>query len=409
MRDMTTRSDGADESSSDLGSQRTRASATGRRTRWPRADRWGVLTAVTLFVVQKAVFLTLLARSSPMDFSSALTRWDAQHFLGIVTEGYRVPSAEQPYSNLAFFPLLPMSARLLSWVTHLPPRFVLIGLAWAGSLAAVWGIHRFVAAEFGDKAAVATVLLWGAAPHALVQVFAYTEGVFTATVAWTLYFMRSRRWTAAAVPASAACLTRPSSSVLLVTLAGVALGRLWQLRRRRAPMRQEVPGLMLMLAAPAACFGAVIAYAGYRTGDPMGYFAIQRRWGSVLGSPWGTWEEIRPYLLSADPAMTPYTRDIGVALALSFVLVLILCLWALWQRRLRAGALFSALVFVLTISTLGYPQAKARFLLPAFPMSMLPGRWIARLPGWFMLLVLAALTTVSVKLDLVIALGRWSP
>lgn len=369
-----------------------------------------------LFVLQKAVFL-VVAILQGHALADLVYGWDATHFLRIAEDGYSLPSPARPNSNLAMFPLLPMLTRTLATITPLNPPQSLIVIAWSGTLLAALGIFVFVRELTDGRVATIAVLLWGAAPHSFVQLLGYTEGAFTATVAWSLWALRRERWLLAGMIAGLGALLRSTGALLAITLAVYAVG-LWLLSRRRAigetsdsrPGWRELLRRLACTTLPGGlALAAVLLHVALRLGSLTGYFDVQRAWGTTLGSPLGTWREIAPYWSSTDPTMTPYTRDIGVILLVALVLVIALIGWGGSSRERWPMTFFTVGLYALTVCTLGYPQSKARFLLPGFGMWVPIAVALARLPTLVIALVIAGATAWSVHVDSGLAVGPWSP
>ena len=95
-------------------------------------------------------------------------RFDAGWYLTIIQDGYQAtePGAR---SNLAFFPLFPTLAGMVSSV-GIPPPVALLVVAWCGSLAAVAGIWALGREVADGRVGMWMVLLWAVAPRAHVQV-----------------------------------------------------------------------------------------------------------------------------------------------------------------------------------------------------------------------------------------------
>ena len=190
--------------------------------------------SLLLIIGQKATFL-LIASSTPVGFN--LMRWDSLWFRSVALLGYSaagrdIPGAEK-LSGLAFFPVYPLSARVLSNLTGIDIAVALIGLSWAGTLAAAWGIFAVGQHVAGRSAAVFLVGLWGAAPRSLVEVLAYSEGPFTALVAWCLYALLTTRFRTAAALGFIAGLTRGAALPMLGAILRMRSCRVCRPRRAK--------------------------------------------------------------------------------------------------------------------------------------------------------------------------------
>ncbi|MFC8425380.1 glycosyltransferase family 39 protein [Streptomyces sp. NPDC057236] len=174
------------------------------------------------------VALALWSGARGKDAYTLLTaRWDSLWYTRVAELGYgyevRLPNGDV-HSNLAFFPLLPWLERLVAAVSPLSYAdggFVVSVLA---SLAAAWGIFAVADHVYGRRAGVCAVLLWAVLPVGIVQSMAYSESLFTALAAWSLYAVLTGRWVTAGVLAGLAGLTRPVglAVVAAVWAAGIA-------------------------------------------------------------------------------------------------------------------------------------------------------------------------------------------
>ena len=255
--------------------------------------------SLLLIIGQKATFL-LIASSTPVGFN--LMRWDSLWFRSVALLGYSaagrdIPGAEK-LSGLAFFPVYPLSARVLSNLTGIDIAVALIGLSWAGTLAAAWGIFAVGQHVAGRSAAVFLVGLWGAAPRSLVEVLAYSEGPFTALVAWCLYALLTTRFRTAAALGFIAGLTRGAAlpmlgAILLDALLqglSAAKGKDQFLRRLLSSAR----GPITVAASTGIGFITFWLFVAWRTGRWDGCATAWGR-GTTMGA-WLTVVDLREEL-----------------------------------------------------------------------------------------------------------------
>ncbi|MET9363699.1 hypothetical protein ABZX93_22680 [Streptomyces sp. NPDC006632] len=305
------------------------------------------------------------------------TRWDSVFYLSIAEHGYSspmVPACQEggPTCKLAFFPLYPTLIRGVCAVTGLPADWVAWGMALAASLLAAWGIFAVAEKLYGARVALFTVALYAVVPHALVQSMAYTEPVFTALTAWALYAVLTRAWLTAGTLALLAGATRPSG---LAVIAAVTLGAAWQLLPVTGGHGAEPPAVPDERAhgrPTARLYGAIVLaplgwaafvlWVGHRMHRWDGYFVEQRRWGSTFDGGTFTVQRLRD--LFTQPALS--LDDVVVA---GTVITAIILLCTLAVRRPPAAVwIYAAALVLITVCGAGYFHAKARFLLPAFPL-----------------------------------------
>ncbi|WP_031162363.1 mannosyltransferase family protein [Streptomyces durhamensis] len=182
------------------------------------------------YAAVRTLGLVVLAGWSAARGKSAHTlltaRWDSLWYSRVAELGYgyevRLPNGDL-HSNLAFFPLLPWLERLLH--AALPLSYADAGLVVSllVSLAAACGIFAVAEKVYGARVGVCAVLLWAVLPVGIVQSMAYSESLFTALAAWSLYALLTGRWLTAGTLAALAGLTRPvgAAVVAAVWVAGV--------------------------------------------------------------------------------------------------------------------------------------------------------------------------------------------
>ncbi|MFF5440182.1 glycosyltransferase family 39 protein [Streptomyces achromogenes] len=182
------------------------------------------------YAAVRALGLAVLAGWSAARGKSAYTlltaRWDSLWYTRVAELGYgyevRLPNGDV-HSNLAFFPLLPWLERLLHAVAPLSYADAGFVVSLLASLAAAAGIFAVADRLYGSRAGFFAVLLWAVLPVGIVQSMAYSESLFTALAAWSLYAVLTGRWVSAGLLAALAGLTRPvgAAVVAAVWTAGV--------------------------------------------------------------------------------------------------------------------------------------------------------------------------------------------
>ncbi|MGW1276070.1 hypothetical protein ACWD4V_03815 [Streptomyces tsukubensis] len=331
------------------------------------------LAALAAYAAIKALGLAVLFLWAELADRSAhrllAERWDSLWYVRVVEHGYgftlTAPDG-RVLSNTAFFPLLPWLEEGLSAVTPLGPADAGLAVSAVASLAAAWGIFRLVDHLYGPRAGVLTVVLWGALPVGIVQSMAYSESLFTALAAWSLYAVVRGHWPAAGLLAALAGLTRP---VGLAVAAAVWAGAYLALRKSTANSggsgnknagSERLRILAGVLLAPLGAAGYVL-WVGIREGNPLfGYLDVQGAWGNGFDGGLAFARFIGGLIASTPPA--------GLALAAGVIALL----W-LYTRGIRQGQplpllVYSGIVMVLALCSSGYFGSKPRLLMPAFPL-----------------------------------------
>ncbi|MGP2437423.1 hypothetical protein [Streptomyces sp. JW3] len=328
-------------------------------------------------------------------------RWDSLWYARVAADGYgyevRLPNGDV-HSDLAFFPLLPWLERLGAALTPLSPAdtgFVVGALA---SLAAAWGIFAVGDQVYGRRAGVCLVLLWAVLPVGIVQSMAYSESLFTALAAWSLYAVRTRRWVTAGTLALLAGLTRPVG--LAVAAAVWAAGVAAFVRTRGpaaapgAPAVARAPGegvrcALGLLLAPLGAAGYVL-WVGHRTGGgPFGYLDVQAGWRNGFDGGWAFARFVAAMFTSFPSVLAGLGLTVGVALVIWLYVVGV-------RRRLPLPLLvYTGLVTALALCASGYFGSKPRLLLPAFPLLLPLAAALARRRTARSAAVLAGLAVAS--------------
>ncbi|GGV41858.1 membrane protein [Streptomyces griseoflavus] len=396
------------------------------------------------YAAVRALGLLVLVLWSEARGKSAYTlltaRWDALWYTRVAELGYgyevRLPNGDV-HSNLAFFPLLPWLERLVAAVSPLSYADAGFVVALLASLAAAWGIFAVADHVYGRRAGVYAVLLWAVLPVGIVQSMAYSESLFTALAAWSLYAVLTGRWVAAGVLAGLAGLTRPVG--LAVVAAVWAAGAAAFLRERAGPghgsgrggtpfvrVRSTAPAdgartgeragvpasarrvpdpdgagpapgapgdrlrrILGMLLAPLGAAGYVL-WVGHRTGDgPLGYLEVQAGWRNGFDGGYAFARFIAGRFTSFPSALA------GLALILGVALLVWLCVVCVRQRQPLPLLVYAGVVTALALCASSYFGSKPRLLLPAFPLLLPLALVLARKRPPRPALVVGAVAAVS--------------
>jgi hypothetical protein len=344
--------------------ERLRPDRDQRAQRPTLAYAWPAIALYALVRIPTLILVNIWAHAIDRGFAEMIARADGEFLVKIAQHGYD-HGGPVPRSNMAFFPLYPglvgVVARMLPGD---PYRGVAIGLAWVAALAAAWGLFAVGNHLGGRRVGILLAVLWGVVPHAVVESMAYTEPLFTALSAWSLYFLLRRSW----LLAGALCLFAGLTRAIGVALVGVVcLAALIAILRRRDGWRPYAA----LLLAPAGWLG-YLAWVGQRTGHPDGWFRIQnQQWKSSFDGGGYTYRTAFDLLATGRPVHY-YVITLELVLALGLFAVCLL------DRQPWPLLLFSALQLAATLGGDGYYHAKARFLLPAFGLLLPVAAGLAR-------------------------------
>ncbi|MBG0567971.1 glycosyltransferase family 39 protein [Actinoplanes sp. NEAU-A11] len=365
------------------------------RAAWPAIAWYAALRGISLLV------LWLAASDQNRSLLTILGKYDAIWYARIVTNGYDhviplKPDGGLATTNLAFFPLYPGLTALADFVLPGGARTAGIAVAWLAGLAAAWGLYALGAHLRDRRTGVILAALWAVVPHGLVQSMGYTETLFTALAAWSLFALLRGHWVTAGLLCTLAGLTRPTGAALVAT---VGLAALIAVVRRRDGWRPWAAGAL----APLGLLGFV-AWVGHRLGRADGYFHVQNdAWKMSYDTGAFTLKTVYSGLTKAMPLAFYVTMLILViAVALLAVLAFDRAPWPL--------VLYAGLVVAMVFFGDGYFHAKARLLLPAFPLLLPIAFALAGARRRVTVVVLAAMTAVSAAYGVYLAIAwTYSP
>ncbi|WP_405947033.1 glycosyltransferase family 39 protein [Streptomyces prunicolor] len=333
------------------------------------------------YAAVRALGLVVLAVWSAARGKSAHTlltaRWDALWYTRVADLGYgyevRLPNGDV-HSNLAFFPLLPWLERLIHAISPLSYADGGLVVSVLASPAAAWGIFAVVEHVHGRRVGVCAVLLWAVLPVGIVQSMAYSESLFTALAAWSLYAVLTGRWVTAGALALFAGLTRP---VGLAVVAAVWVAGIASFVRDRstapAPSARVWPRALGMALAPLGAAGYVL-WVGHRTGKgPFGYLDVQAGWRNGFDGGAAFARFVGDKFTSFPSALA------GVGLIVGVGLVLWLYVVGVRQGQPLPLLVYTGVVTALALCASSYFGSKPRLLMPAFPLLLPLALALARL------------------------------
>ncbi|AKJ14090.1 membrane protein [Streptomyces incarnatus] len=378
------------------------------------------------YAAVRALGLVVLALWSAARGKSAYTlltaRWDSLWYTRVAELGYgyevRLPNGDV-HSNLAFFPLLPWLERLGHAVAPLSYADAGFAVSLLASLAAACGIFAVADRVYGPRVGVCAVLLWAVLPVGVVQSMAYSESLFTALAAWSLYALLTGRWITAGTLAALAGLTRPvgAAVVAAVWVAGlVSFVRDRSVKLTpgaygnehapaptpsasdgtqapaRAPGARTAPAWRRVLGMAIAPLGAAgyVLWVGQRTGKGIfGYLDVQAGWRNGFDGGYAFARFVADKFTSFPSAFAGAGLIIGVAL------LLWLYLTGVRRRQPVELLVYTGVVLALALCASSYFGSKPRLLMPAFPVLLPLAGALARLRTSRSVLVTAGLAVAT--------------
>jgi Mannosyltransferase (PIG-V) len=331
------------------------------------------------------------------------SHWDGEHYVMLASGGYLNPPANV---SPAFFPLYPLLLRSFAELFGGPISNEALSV-WGPLLSilflpfALFFVYQIALDVRGERVARGAVLALAFFPTTFFLNAAYTESLFIALSAGSVWAIRVRKnLLLACVLAGLASATRNVGVFLLVPLLYEWIKNVDQYRWRGAYLALVPSGLF--------------AYMGYqwaRFGDPFLFYSVQEDWGrratgplATVNGAWSSAVEGAGRLsdpgLWADPTMGNLANHLARAgnfTNLAFFVFAAVVLLA-GSRAMPPSLTLYGLLVVAPATLFGTPQSPLmgtpRYVLVAFPIFIVLGhlskdRWLFR--GWLLLSILASL------------------
>src|ERR687893_81599 len=399
---------------------RDRTGYGGRKMSYPKetARREGILFVLLVFGASRLLYLvagSFFADVVPVSRFQAVTmdvpfgrmglwsHWDGEHYVALAAGGYLQPPEQV---SPAFFPLYPLLMRSFAELFGGPvtwgalsvwgPLISLVALPFA-----LFFVYRIAEEHWDSGVARGAVLALALFPTAFFLNAAYTESLFLALSAGSLWAARVRRdLLLACALAGLATATRNVGVFLMVPLA-------LEWFRNRDVYRWR--GLYLVFAPSGLAAYMVFLWA--RFGDPLLFYTDQQKWGREPAGPvatavkaWTTAAEGAGRLLGprlwSDPSLARVADHLAGAANLYNLLFFLFALVILVAglRDLPPDLALYALLLVLPAALFGTPQnplmGAPRYVLVAFPLFMVLGLLYRNRPIFVTGLVLSTLISL---------------
>ena len=211
--------------------------------------------------------------------------WDSGYYLDIAKRGYsldqnfefQINKSEGFYSqhqiNFAFFPLYPLTIRLINSFLN---NYFISGLVVSNLalMIAAFFIYKLSTLLFDKQVAKSSVKYLLLFPTSFILSGVFSESLALLLIILSSYFMGKKKWITSGVMAALAALTKITGLLAIVILA---------LKKRKKILgKKEIFILTLPIMAIALLF-----YYQYRiTGDPFIFFSTEKLgWGANFTNP----------------------------------------------------------------------------------------------------------------------------
>lgn len=348
-----------------------------------------LLYAVTSGIVVLGVsfgyqFVTPRGESPGPSFHEKFSAYDGGWYKRIAASGYQYDPQQQ--SSTAFFPLYPLLGASVMRLTNLGATWALLIVAHACLAAAfvLAAIYLQGRQSSPDRTTISlTLLALGLMPATFFFRMTYSESIFLLlTLLFLLGIQRNWPLPVVALIAGLATASRPVGVGLLLPLLIYAL--------RSSPNRRALV-TRVALSAPLACCG-LLAYAVFlyaRFGDPMVFAKTQEHWGKA--APTLTTKLFA--LLSYQPIWEIYLCQPVAGWSVFaweqvnpvyFAVSVVVIFYGAWRGRLNVyETSLAAMLLLIPYLTRGYElnmASSARFSAVIFPVYLILGEGLARLP-----------------------------
>jgi Dolichyl-phosphate-mannose-protein mannosyltransferase len=326
----------------------------------------------------------------------ALARLDGGWYLSIAEHGYRHALGPTPAgTNLVFFPLYPKLIQVLAAVTGLTPLGAGLFITAFAGLAASWAIYLIGRDWRDSKTGVMLVALWSVEPASVVLSMVYTEALLTAFAAWALVAAARRRWITAGLLCMLAGLTRSTAIALVAAVwVAVAIAVVRRLIDRHSGARpsarwgEAARQVVCVVIAPLG----LLWYWGWLwhlVGRADAWFWMER-------DGWDMHVSYGPSLFGKIAALASGAREL-VPTAAVIVLGVAVVLWLLMllHRPPAPAAVYATGILVISAGVMNFLECEPRFLLPGFPLLLVPASGLAKSPMRTAIVVLPALALGS--------------
>lgn len=197
--------------------------------------------------------------------------WDGNHYLNLVYQGYAPTIEDRRFPLIAFFPMLPLVTRPLTYI--MPGHAALVLITNLCAIVGFGFLYSWARQLAGSRVAMLAVLIVSTYPGAVFFSAALTEGPFFMLVAMALWMLQRGKYWPAAIVAAVATATRPT---------GVALALLvpmyYLIQNPQLPFAKRL--LMFVLLGFVSCLGGLSyqAFIWQRYKAPDAYVQAQRTW-----------------------------------------------------------------------------------------------------------------------------------
>lgn len=272
----------------------------------------------------------------------SILHYDSEHYVFIADHGYDVEW------RVAFFPLYPLLARVISAVTQSGTYTALMIISWASAIALSVALYYWIQLELQrlktpkrKQIAIKTIVMIALFPTSFFLACAYTESLFMLLTVLSLICYRKQKYWLSGIFAALTTATRVTGVILIVFYA---------VEYFTTPKSQRShKGLIPLALAPVGLL-AFMAYQALAFGSPLTFLTAQQHWFRFYGDP----------ILSL-------VRTTSIEFLAVYYPFFFAALYATYRTLGASYAAMSVTPFMLSVTS-GSMVSFNRYLLVAFPL-----------------------------------------
>jgi Gpi18-like mannosyltransferase len=246
---------------------------------WVNKNESFVFIAVAFFIVNQLIEALVIHLFDLRNES--LCRWDCGWYSGVMQGGYDRELNTHDSSdaaNWAFFPALPLAARLINFLIGTSAETALVITSKVFFLMSIFAFLKFAKAYRPDLDSFVVASVVALNPYSIYGNVGYTESLFLFLSCVFFYLLKHGNVIAAGI--AGAFLT--SSRVVGVFAIGSYLAALWRERPRGSKAYERALLGLLLIPLGLTLFMTLLYY---RSGDALAFSHIQRAWARLPGNP----------------------------------------------------------------------------------------------------------------------------
>jgi len=208
--------------------------------------------------------------------------WDTGYYLDIVKNGYNiklgVDEMTMGQGNYAFFPLYPLSVKLVDFLFN-SPYFSGLLVSNICLILAAFVLYKLVSIDYKEKVAKRSVIFLFLFPTSFILSGFFSESLFLLLLLLVFYYTRKREWCLSSVFGFLLTLTRPLGILVFIPV-------VYEYLKDKEFRYKNIDYKALYLFLFPLALILFLSYVNYLTGDYLNYYIIQSSgWGHILSNP----------------------------------------------------------------------------------------------------------------------------